>query len=188
MKLIITEDRFIKTIKKLFDEEGFDEASNTLGIGKIKLAQILNIPIKGDDFYEQHEAVAYMFLSDLVDMNKEYENCELHYHKRDGSIQWICYWNHNGEELDTLSYSTPYYAGNSTPVQTDYLTSTEGEGSYDARNDDESYGSFDNPDGFNNVDELVEWFESVYLPTTYEMIKNYYDLLLPKYERMKSED
>ena len=119
-------------------------------------------------------------------MNKEYKNCILSYNE--SVVKWVCFWDNNGEELDTLSYSTPYYAGNSTPVQTDYLASTDGEWSFESRNDDESYDSFDNPDGFSNVDKLIEWFESVYLPTTYKMIKNHYDFLLPKYERMKPED
>ena len=186
MKIIISEDKFIKTIKKLYQEEGFVEASNTLGIGIIKLAQILGIPIKGDDFYNMDEATAYMFNFELVKMNKEYKNCILSYNE--SVVKWVCFWDNNGEELDTLSYSTPYYAGNSTPVQTDYLASTDGEWSFESRNDDESYDSFDNPDGFSNVDKLIEWFESVYLPTTYKMIKNHYDFLLPKYERMKPED
>lgn len=188
MKIIISEDKFINSIKKLYQEEGFYETSNILGISKIKLAQILDIPIKGDDFYNEHEAISYMFLSDLVNMNKQYENCELTYYPRDHAIQWVCYWNRNGEELDTLSWSPPYYSGNKTEVSTSYLSSTNGEYSYDARNDDESFDDFENPEGFNNADELVEWFESVYLPTTYEMIKNHYDLLLPKYDSMVSED
>lgn len=186
MKIIISENKFIKTIKKLFDEEGFEETANTIGISRIKLAKMLNLSIKGDDFYNMDEVTAYMFTRELVEMNKKYENCDISYNA--GGGRWVCFWDNDGEKLDTLSYSTPYHAGNSTPVQTDYLSSTDGEWSYDSRSDDESYESFENPDGFNNVDELVEWFESVYLPTTYEMIKNHYDLLLPKYERMKSED
>lgn len=186
MRIIISEDKFINTIKKLYDNEGFDNTSNILGINKIKLAQILNIPIKGDDFYDEHEAVAYMFLSDLVNMNKQYKNCELKFYRRDQAIQWICYWNNNGEGLDTLSWSPPYYSGNKTEVSTSYLSSTDGEYSYDARNDDESFDGFENPEGFNNVDELVEWFKNVYLPTTYEMIENHYDLLLPSYEKIKN--
>jgi len=186
MKIIISENKFIKTIKKLFDEEGFEETASIIGISRIKLAKMLNLSIKGDDFYNMDEVTAYMFTPELVEMNKKYKNCDISYNA--GGGRWICFWDNHGEELDTLSYSTPYHAGNSTPVQTDYLSSTDGEWSYDSRDDKESYGSFDNPDGFNNVDELVEWFESVYLPTTYKMIKNHYDLILPKYERMKSED
>jgi hypothetical protein len=186
MKIIISEDKFIKTIKKLFDEEGFVETASTIGISPIKLAQLLNLPIKGDDFYNMDEVTAYMFTPELVKMNKKYKNCILSYNEL--VVKWVCFWDNNGEELDTLSYSTPYYAGNSTPVQTDYLASTDGEWSFESRNDDESYNSFDNPDGFSNVDKLIEWFESVYLPTTYEMIEKQYEILLPKYERMKSED
>lgn len=188
MKIIISESKFIQTIKKLFDQEGFEETASTIGISRIKLAKMLNLSIKGDDFYNMDEVTAYMFTRELVKMNNEYNNCKLSYNGMSGVVEWVCFWDNDGEELDTLSYSTPYHAGNSTPVQTDYLSSTDGEWSYDSRNDDESYASFDNPDGFNNVDELVEWFESVYLPTTYEMIEKQYEILLPKYERMKSED
>jgi hypothetical protein len=185
MKIIITESKFIQTIKKLFNQEGFEETSNIIGISRIKLAKMLNLSIKGDDFYNTDEVTSYMFTPELVKMNKEYKNCNLSYNGMAGVVEWVCFW--DNEKLDTLSYSTPYYAGNSTPVSTNFLSSTDGEWSYDSSNDDESYVSFENPDGFNNVDELVEWFESEYLPTTYEMIKNHYDLLLPKYERMKSE-
>lgn len=188
MKIIITESKFIKTIKKLFDEEGFVETVNTIGISPIKLAKMLNLSIKGDDFYNMDEVTAYMFTPELVKMNKKYKNCDISYNGMSGVVEWVCFWDNDGEKLDTLSYSTPYYAGNSTPVQTDYLSSTDGEWSFESRNDDESYDSFDNPDGFSNVDKLIEWFESVYLPTTYKMIKNHYDFLLPKYERMKPED
>ena len=93
MKIIITEnqmDKFIQKMKMSIKKYGFVDTANMLGIDKLKLAELSGLPIKGDTFHSENEIVVGDLLRDLVNQNKEYKNCTLHYSGLEGVVLWDC--------------------------------------------------------------------------------------------------
>ena len=82
MKIIITEEQFDKYQQKMLDsvnKYGFLETVKMLGINRMRLAQLTNIPIKGDTFFDKNEVVVGQLLKDLVAIDKVYNECNLIY-------------------------------------------------------------------------------------------------------------
>ena len=178
MKIIITEEQFNKYQQKMLDsvnKYGFLETANMLGINRMRLAQLTNIPIKGDTFFKKNEVVVGQLLKDLVNLDDVYNECDLIYDSMSRTIHWNCTFNDGEQIINTLTYATPYYDDNNmTPVDTDeFEVIKDGES--------EDYGGMSNeystgihsPSEFKNVDELISWFENEYKPVVYKAIKRH---------------
>jgi len=178
MKIIITEEQFDKYQQKMIDavnKFGFLETAEMLGINRMRLAQLTNIPIKGDTFFKKNEIVVGQLLKDLVDLDDVYNECDLIYDSMSRSIHWVCRFDDGEQIIKTLTYATPYYNDNDmTPVETNEFEVIKDE-------EKEEYGSMSNdywtsilsPTEFNNIDELISWFENEYKPITYRAIKRH---------------
>jgi hypothetical protein len=178
MRIIITEEQFDKHQQKILNavkKYGFLETVRMLGINKIKLAQLTNSPIKGDTFFDNNEIVVGHLLKDLVNMDNDYKVCKLEYDKREVLITWYCKFEDDDISYASTSYSTPYYYDNdSTPIDTLQIEAyKDGElikerGSYYEYSD-----KLKSPIEFENVDKLIDWFNNVYKPETYKIIKEH---------------
>ena len=178
MRIIISEEQFDKYQQKMLDainKYGFSDAVNILGINSMRLAQLTNIPIKGDTFFKHNEIVVGQLLKDLVELDDVYNECDLFYDTMSRTISWSCNFNDGNQIINTLTYATPYYNDNDmTPVETnEFVVMKDGE--------TEDYGSMSNsywtsilsPIEFNNVGELISWFENEYKPVVYKAIKRH---------------
>jgi len=178
MKIIINEEQLKKNpkaIKALVDEVGLDAAIDMLGLSRMRLVQLTNIPIKGDTFFKKNEVVVGQLLKDLVNLDDVYNECDLIYDFMSGTIHWNCTFNDGEQIINTLTYATPYYNDNNmTPVDTDeFEVIKDGES--------ETYGGMSNeystgihsPTEFENVNVLIKWFEDDYKPVVYKAIKRH---------------
>jgi hypothetical protein len=98
---------------------GFLETVNMLGINRMRLAQLTNIPIKGDTFFDKNEVVVGQLLKDLVNLDDVYNECDLIYDTMSRTIHWVCKFEEGNQIIKTLTYSSPYWESNDmTPVET----------------------------------------------------------------------
>lgn len=184
MKIIITEeqfDKFTTKIRQLIDNQGFIEASEMMGINKLKLAEMSNLPIKGDirdsRFTDDNEIVASDLLSDLVKKDDKYKTCNLEYFI-DGVLLWECRFKDEENYYYVGVDATPYWAGyektqvSITNIHIAPIDSPEDKEEYVINIYDEE---FDCPKSFENVNEIVDWFENEYKPKTYNYIKTLLD-------------
>jgi hypothetical protein len=178
MKIIIKEEQLKKNpkaIKALVDEVGLDAAIDMLGLSRMRLAQLTNIPIKGDTFFDKNEVVVGQLLKDLVAIDNVYNECDLIYDTMSRSIHWVCRFDEANQKIKTLTYATPYYNDNDmTPVETNEFEVIKDGESEDYGGMSNEYSTvIDSPTKFNNVDELISWFENEYKPVVYKAIKRH---------------
>lgn len=175
MKIIITEsqkEQLKQELTNLVNEVGFNEAADNLNLSKIKLAKITNLPIVGDTFHDYNEIVVGDLLGELVDRNEEYKNCTISYFRREDIIEWSCEWTDENDVVEyiTNTYATPYWDNSrSTSIDLGSVRVFETQQYYDTVG--EYLNDFDCPKEFNNVNELIEWFDNEYKPKVYELIK-----------------
>ena len=181
MKIIITEnqmDKFIQKMKMSIKKYGFVDTAKMIGIDKLKLAKLSDLPIKGDTFHSENEIVVGDLLRDLVNQNKEYKNCTLHYSGLEGVVLWDCNFMDEENYYRLSVYSTPYWDGqNSTTIdifdiEVTPINSPDDKKEFDTSGD---FSEIDSPELFENMTELVDWFEETYLPKTYEIIEKRLD-------------
>jgi len=111
MKIIITEEQFDKYQQKMIDavkKFGFLETSNMLGVGRLRLAQLTNLPIKGDTFFDKGEVVVGQLLNDLVAMDNVYNECVLDWDSMGKIFIWKCSFDDGDQIIKTITYATPY--------------------------------------------------------------------------------
>jgi len=184
MKIIITEEQFDKYQQKMLDtinKYGFLETVNMLGINRMRLAQLTNIPIKGDTFFDKNEVVVGQLLKDLVNLDDVYNECDLFYHSMSKTISWSCTFDDGEQLINTLTYATPYYNDNDmTPVETKKFVVMK-DGEKEENRSMSEYGDMSNnywtiihsPTEFKNINELISWFENEYKPIVYKAIKRH---------------
>ena len=178
MKIIITEEQFDKYQQKMIDavnKFGFLETANMLGLSRMRLAQLTNIPIKGDTFFKKNEVVVGQLLKDLVNLDDVYNECDLIYDTMSRSIHWVCRFDDGNQIIKTLTYSSPYWESNDmTPVETDeFEVIKDGEKEEYGRMSNNYLGTINSPTMFENAGELINWFEDEYKPLTYMTIKRH---------------
>lgn len=167
-------DKFVLKMKDAVKKYGFVDTAKMIGINKFKLAELTELPIKGDTFQESNEIVVGDLLPDLVKENPNYKHCELFYYDLDGAIQWYCKLMDEDNYYSVTVYATPYW-GYLDTTQID-LTNIEvtPKDSPEDENEYETFGNyyktFENPKSFNDLNELINWFENVYKPKTYSEI------------------
>ena len=179
MRLIITEEQLNKLTNKVrqaIEKYGFIEASEVMGINKLKLAKMSGLLIKGDirdsRFTDDDEIVVSDLLFDLVKKDDKYKTCSLEYH-RDGVLTWECRFKDDENYYFVGVDATPYWeAENIMPVHITSIVITPIHSPEDKKKYDTfTYSDeFDCPETFENADELINWFENEYKPKTYDKI------------------
>jgi hypothetical protein len=176
MKIIITEGQFDKFKEKMIKsvkQFGFRDTVKMLGINKLKLAEITNLPIKGDTFHNDDEIVVGELLGDLVNKNNKYKNCELT-HSYAGTIDWTCRFKDDKNYYDIESYATPYWDSNDKTLLDIVNITITPIGLPEDKDENDVVGDYfmetESPEVFENVDELEEWFEDEYKPWVYNQI------------------
>ena len=174
MKVIITEthqQKMIDAVKKF----GFLETVKMLGIGRLRLAQLTNLPIKGDTFFHKDEVLAGHLLKDLVDIDDVYNECDLIWDSMSRTLHWVCRFDDGDQIINTLTYATPYYNDNDmTHIETDnFEVIKDGEKEEYGRMSNNYLGTINSPTMFENAGELINLFEDEYKPLTYMTIKRH---------------
>lgn len=177
MKILITEnqmDNFIQKMKISINKFGFVDTANMLGIDKLKLAELSQLPIKADTFEEQDDIVVGDVLYGLVKLNPKYKTCTLHYEGMSGIVEWNCNFMDDENYYRLTIAATPYWDGhNTTPidmfnVEVTPINSPEDKREFDTTN--EYFHEFKCPESFENASELMDWFKDEYIPRVYRNI------------------
>lgn len=164
-----------EAIRNLIDSVGVFSAQNILGLSLSEL-----ITISGSKIYPE---IMHVLLPELlIDgvLPSKYKEFSLVY-DGDGILTW--------STLDTLItrvdggylkeiilvYATPYWDDSSLlPIDVEYYEGWLGKGNT-VGEDQPTLGEFDSiqlPDSFNNMEELLTFFNEVYSPTVYNLIMN----------------
>jgi len=177
MKIVITEnqmDKFAQKLRMGIEKHGFTDTAKMTGMNKLKLAELSGLPIKGDTFHSKNEIVVGDLLRDLVNQNREYKTCNLHYSGREGIVEWNCNFKDDENYYRLSIAATPYWDGhNNTPidmfnVEVTPIYSPEDKREFDTTGD-YNHG-FDCPESFKNANELMDWFKDKYIPRVYRNI------------------
>jgi hypothetical protein len=168
-------------ILKLIDELGLWKTKEALGIPLTKLVKMVGMRIESNIGLANEIIIENINNGNLPTEYKEF--------KISTSSDGVVYWEGKfyGEHflpnmVETVwVMATPFWDGMTwTPVETDWyslvdtsndtlIAEIEGGGDY--------YEQLDEVEGFSNVDDLLSWYEKVYLPSVYEIIM---DNFLPK--------
>ena len=182
MKIVITEnqmDKFAQKLRMGIGKHGFTDTAKMTGINKLKLAELSGLPIKGDTFHDENEIIVGNLLRDLVNQNREYETCTLHYEGMSGIVEWDCKFKDDKNYYRLTVLATPYWDGQNVTqidmvnVEVTPINSPEDKKDFDTTSD--YYHEFNCPKSFENASELVDWFKDVYIPKTYDIIVKSYE-------------
>lgn len=173
MKIILTESQFdkhLELMKKTIDRHGFHGAMSIFGSG-LKLAKILNIPIKGGGFVSKNDVQVSDLFKDLVRSYGEYRNCKLTYNPDEMIIEWDVMLETDDWDFNVNAHSTPYF-NDIDYTLVDISTISVFHGINQNRFDvlGQYKVKFKTPESFENADELIDWWKNDYLPTTYDAI------------------
>jgi hypothetical protein len=185
IKKVLKENKQENVLRNYINQFGIYKTYKMMGISFTKLVKISNIPING------------MIANDVLMENLENGNLTDTYKgfKIQSNLDGVVYWDgelKTGEFLpdyiETITaMATPFWEGvDYTPVEIDWFTlqdrsrkigeqivvETEGGGNY--------YKELQDKTRFNSVEELLNWYDEVYLPGVYDIIMNE---LLPKVQQ-----
>ena len=166
-----------KSLLELVNQYGFYDSAESQGISKLRLAKMVDLPIKSHG-NNDNEIVVRQLLKELVEINDVYNECELSYDSFSGTINWVCSFDEGNKTIFSLTYATPYY-----DEDDDYYMTTVETNEIDVVKDGEKeeYGSMSSiywnsipsPSEFKNVDKLIHWFENDYKLGVYKAIKTH---------------
>ena len=170
MKVIINEEQLDKMKSKLMglvNKEGFDEAAKILGISKLKLFKLV-------DFGVNDLGVDNMFPI-IVEENNVYKGCEISidYYEEGYGVHWVYEMDIDGGKLFVVSMATPDFDEDKVYVDNSH-SFVEGNNFNDYNNGIEYKVKmiiYDIPTDFDSIDEMMNWYNTEYLPKTYEIIK-----------------
>ena len=185
IKRVLKEDKQERLLRKYIEQHGIYNTYKMWGISFTKLVQIANIPING------------MIANDVLMENLENGNLTDTYKgfNIQSTLDGVVYWDvelKTGEFLPNYTevitaMATPFWDGvDYTPVEIDWFTlmdrsreigeqivfEIEGGGNY--------YKALKDKTRFDSVEELLSWYDEVYLPGVYDIIMNE---LLPKVQQ-----
>jgi hypothetical protein len=185
IKRVLKENRQENALRNYVNKYGIYDTYKMLGISLTKLVKISGIPING------------IIANDVLMENLENGNLTDTYKgfKIQSNLDGVVYWDgeiKTGEFLPNYTelitaMATPFWDGvDYTPVEIDWFTledrsrkigeqlvvETEGSGNY--------YKELQDKTRFNSVEELLSWYDEVYLPGVYDIIMNE---LLPKVQQ-----
>ena len=174
----------IEELRELVNEYGFYDIAESQGMSKLKLAKMVDFPIKSHGI-DDNEIFVRQLLKELVEIDDVYNECDLIYDSFSGTINWSCRFDDGNQIIKTLSYATPYFNEDDTgrtPVETD---------EFEVIKDDEKeeYGTMSgiyfntihSPSEFKNVDKLIHWFENDYKLDVYKVIKTHLEDFKERY-------
>ena len=177
-----SEDKFQNLVSEIIDEVGIYEAKKYFGITMTQLVKLSKIEINSKIANEL--LIENLEIGKLKDTYKEF-NIQ-------STLDGVVYWDgeiKTGEFLPNYTevitaMATPFWDGvDYTPVEIDWITLEDrsrkigkqvvveisGEGDY--------FKVLQDKTRFNSVEELLSWYDEVYLPGVYDIIIN---KLLPK--------
>lgn len=180
-RILREESNVKKTLMKLIDELGIEQTSKITAISITKLVQLSDVKI--------NNVIANKIL--IENLNKGKLKGTYKQFKVEPSMEGVVYWQgelQTGHYIDKYTESitamaTPFWDGEDyTPVEIEWFTlldksrpnevemiaETEGYGSF--------YQEFRDKTSFDNIEELFEWYDKVYLPGVYNIIMH----LLPE--------
>lgn len=185
IKRVLKENRQENVLRNYINKYGIYDTYKMMDISFTKLVKISNIPING------------MIANDVLMENLENGNLTDTYKgfKIQSNLDGIVYWDgelKTGEFLSDYTevitvVATPFWEGvDYTPVEIDWFTlldksrpiqkqivvEIEGGGNY--------YKTLKDKTRFDSVEELLSWYDEVYLPGVYDIIMNE---LLPKVQQ-----
>jgi hypothetical protein len=171
----------IENIRNIVSQIGLWETKKIMGISLTKLVKILGMSIESGVGMANKIIIENINNGNLPTEYKEFKIST----NSDGVVYWEgkFYGEHFLPNMVETIWvmATPFWDGMTwTPVETDWyslvdrgdntlIAEIEGGGDY--------YEQLNEVDTFSNVDDLLSWYEKVYLPTVYEIIM---DNFLPK--------
>ena len=174
MKVIISENQLDKMKSKLstlIEKEGLEGAAKMLGVSEIKLLSMIDYDISGMKLYDLFPI--------LVDIQKEYEGCEIWvdwYEDNKYGVYWVYKEQIGNYEINCATMIFPefnngkIYVENSHCLIDDNLEISDIEFNNKIDYDVETI-NYDIPTEFESWGELVKWYNTEYLPNTYDIIK-----------------
>ena len=168
MKIIINEEQLKKNpkaIKALVDEVGLDVAADMLGMSKLKVFLVLGYDISFLDIDD--------WFTLMVEDNNLYEGSEItvDYFEDGYGVYWVYEIDNGRIKLNVVCMATPEFDKGKVAVDNAH-SYTEGVGSYNNTIDYKvRMSSYDIPSNFGSIDEMMNWYNTEYLPKTYEIIK-----------------
>jgi hypothetical protein len=172
MKVIISEeqlDRMKSKLMGLVNKEGFDEAAKILGISKLKLFKLV-------DFGIEDLGVDDMFPI-IAEENNVYKGCEItvDYFEEGYGVYCTYEMDIDGGKLFVVSMTTPEFEKGKVYVENSHSFVEGGIVGFKSYNEGIDYKvkmiSYDIPTDFDSIDEMMNWYNTEYLPKTYEIIK-----------------
>jgi hypothetical protein len=172
MKVIISENQLDKMKSKLstlIEKEGLEGAAKMLGVSEIKLLSMIDYDISGMKLYDLFPI--------LVDIQKEYEGCEIWvdwYEDNKYGVYWVYKEQIGNYEINCVTMAFPEFAIGKTYVENAHcwvdnnleISDFNNKINYDVKTID-----FDIPTEFNSWDDMVKWYKTEYMPNTYEIIE-----------------
>jgi hypothetical protein len=177
MKVIITEEQLDKMKSKLMglvNKEGFDEAARILGLSKLKLFKLV-------DFGINDLGIDNMFPI-IVEENNVYKGCEItvDYFEDGYGVYWVYEEDIDGGKLFVVSMAKPEFDKGKVYVENSHSFVEGGivgfgDNNFEEANNGIEYNvktiSYSIPTDFGSIDEMMNWYNTEYLPKTYEIIK-----------------
>ena len=184
-KILLEETRMESLVKKYINQFGINETAKMMGLTITRIIEMSNFPINSE--------IANEILIENLDKGKLKDTYKGF--KIQSNLDGVVYWDgelKTGEFLPNYTevitvMATPFWDGvDYTPVEIDWFTledrsrkigkqvvvETEGAGNY--------YKALQDKTRFNNVEELLNWYDEVYLHGVYFIIMNE---LLPKVQQ-----
>ena len=166
-------NKLSEKLKKLIDENGFSQVQKMIGVSTTNLVKLSGIPIDS--------VMANQILTENIVSKKiptSYKNFEIQCDEFQGVVYWVGKFetkHYQSGMYEIVSFmATPFWDGESrVPIQLDYLElrsdrndaiiqQIEGDGYF--------FESLDINIIFKNVDELLNWYATFYLPKVHKII------------------
>lgn len=171
------ETKFEKLVKQQVKDHGLSRTAKMMGISKYELVNLVKVPIDSEFASE----LLYENLSNGVLKNtyKEFKITANH----NGVFNW-------SSKLKTGYFSpdfteriyvmaTPFWDGGEyTPVELDWVALYDENGNKISEQSGDGYIELNHQSSFEDIDELLTWYDEFYLPNVYDVIMND---LLPKF-------
>ena len=178
-----------KQLSRLVDEKGLREAAKVLGLTRVDLVVMLDMPI---DYTLANELLFDLYKSGkLPDVYREYE---ISVDRFNGTFEWTLnsetdYYGDNNEYEEVFgAYATPFWDGSDyTPVEAIYyVLLKDGEKIRDKELMGDYFESLKSITEFKNMEHLLVWYRDFYLPNVYYILNRMF--LRDIREESKSDD
>lgn len=158
------ENNIKNSLNELINKFGINQTSKILGISQFEIVKKSGIKLNTDN--------SYLMIMELFDNNqipKIYKEFELEIDKFVGTIIWKG--ELKNELLETIVvYATPFWDGDPLiPIDVENYTITTNDETWEYEQPD-VFKTIKTKNEFENIDELIVWYNDIYLPTVYNVI------------------